>query len=38
MFFPNTGLMTLGAASLFGVSTVLREETKDRAFRVNEVW
>jgi hypothetical protein len=34
---PGTGLMTLGAAALFGISTVLRTETSDKAFRVNEV-
>jgi hypothetical protein len=34
---PGTGLMTLGAAALFGISTVLRVETSDKAFRVNEV-
>lgn len=33
----NTGLLTVGVAALFGVSTVLREETKDKAFCLNEV-
>ena len=34
---PGTGLVTVGAAALFGVSTVLREETRDKAFRLSEV-
>ena len=37
VLMPGTGLMTLGTAALFGISTVLRTETSDKAFRVNEV-
>jgi hypothetical protein len=35
---PGTGLVTVGAATLFGISIVLREEMRDKAFRLNEVW
>jgi hypothetical protein len=34
---PGTGLVTVGASTLFGISTVLRAETSDKAFRTNEV-
>lgn len=34
---PGTGLVTVGVSTLFGVSAVLREEMREKAFRLNEV-
>jgi 3-oxoacyl-[acyl-carrier protein] reductase len=37
LVMPETGLVTVGASTLFGISTVLREELRGKAFRLNEV-
>lgn len=34
---PGSGMVTVSNAAAFGVSIVLREETRANAFRLNEV-
>jgi hypothetical protein len=37
LFVPGSGMVTVGNAAAFGISIVLREETRPSALRFNEV-